>query len=79
MLRWAEVFLKIWAVCLATFFVITVNRELISSNVDVVASPVYLGDSHRTQGLGMSAMKLVNTLLKKVAYLENEVNFLQRF
>ena len=79
MLRWAEVFLKIWAVCLATFFVITVNRELISSNVDVVASPVHSGDSHRTQGLGMSAMKLVNTLLKKVAYLENEVNFYKDF
>ena len=79
MLRWAEVFLKIWAICLATFFVINVKRELISSNMDVVASPLHSGDSHRTHGLGMSATMLVNILLKKVAYLENEVNFYKDF
>lgn len=82
MLRSAEVFLKIWAVCLATFFVIIAKRELMSSsNAAVVASPVNSADGRRTRSLGFSATwptaQLVNSLLEKVANLEYEVDFIK--
>ena len=77
MLRSAEVFLKVWAVCLATSFVIIANRELMSSNFAVVASPVHSADGRRPLSVGMSAeVQLVDTLLEKVAHLENEVNLI---
>lgn len=76
MLRSAEVFLRVWAVCLATVFVFIAKRELMSSsNVAVVASPIHSAE-RRTRSLGKSATaQLVDTLLEKVANLENEVNY----
>ena len=83
MVRSPEVFLKIWAVCLVSFFLIAVKRELIStSNVAAVASPLHSAGSRRTHSLGLYATESLTQLDDppgRAANVEYEVGYTNYF
>ena len=83
MVRSPEVFLKIWAVCLVSFFLIAVKKELIStSNVAAVASPLPSAGSRQIDSLGLYATESPTQLDDppgRAAIMQYEVSYINYF